>query len=53
MVPFNFTIHYRLGVKMGHVDFTSRMNMFLSKDSTSKSISILKAQKQPELLSPK
>src|SRR6266540_6854786 len=53
MAPFNFTIHYRPGEKMGHADFTSRMDTFLLKDSTSKSISTLKAQKQPELLSPK
>ncbi len=53
IISFNFTIHYRLGVKMGHADFASRMDTFLSKNSTSKSISILKAQKQPELLSPK
>src|SRR6266540_784337 len=50
MAPFNFTIHYRPGVKMGHADFASRMDMFLPKDSTSTSISTLRAQKQPELL---
>src|SRR6266498_4871754 len=48
MAPFNFTIHYQPEVKMGHADFTSRMNTFLSKDSTSASISTLRAQKQPE-----
>src|SRR6266498_3057357 len=53
MAPFNFTIHYRPGVKMGHVDFASRMDTFLLKDSTSESISTLRAQKQPELLPPK
>ncbi len=51
MAPFNFTIHYRPGVKMGHADFTSQMDMFLPKDNTSASISILRVQKQPELLS--
>ncbi len=50
MAPFNFTIHYRPGVKMKHADFTSRMKIFLSKDSTSPSTSILRIQKQPELL---
>src|SRR6266540_5875425 len=50
MAPFNFTIHYRPGVKMDHVDFASRMDMFLPKDSTSASTSTLRAQKQPELL---
>src|SRR6266540_413809 len=50
MALFNFTIHYRPGVKMGHVDFASRMDTFLSKDSTSEQISTLRAQKQPELL---
>src|SRR6266542_5303480 len=53
MVPFNFTIHYQPEVKMGHADFASRMNTFLSKDSTSVSISTLRAQKQPEFLLPK
>ncbi len=33
---------------MGHTDFASRMNTFLSKDSTSASTSTLKAQKLPE-----
>ncbi len=50
MVPFNFTIHYQLEVKMGHADFTSRMDTFLPKDSTSASISTLKVQKQSEFL---
>ena len=36
---------------MGHIDFALRMDMFLPKDSTSASISILRVQKQPELLS--
>src|SRR6266511_3505154 len=49
MVPFNFTIYYRPEVKMGHADFASRMDTFLPKDSTSESISTLRAQKQPEL----
>src|SRR6266545_4866942 len=53
MAPFNFTIHYRPEVKMGHADFTSRMDTFLPKDSTSASTSILRTQKQPELLLPK
>src|SRR6266498_1457352 len=53
MAPFNFTIHYRPGVKMGHADFASRMDTFLPEDSTSKSISTLRAQKQLELLPPK
>src|SRR6266498_1874215 len=53
MAPFNFTIHYRPGVKMGHADFASRMDTFLPKDSTSESISTLRAQKQPEFLPPK
>src|SRR6266498_2108358 len=44
MALFNFTIHYRPGVKMGHADFASRMDTFLPKDSTSESISILRAQ---------
>ena len=38
---------------MGHADFASRMDTFLPKDSTSESISTLRAQKQPELLPPK
>ncbi len=53
MAPFNFTIHYRPGVKMGHADFASRMDTFLPKDSISVPISTLRVQKQPELLSPK
>jgi len=44
MVPFNFMIHYRFEVKMDHADFTSQMEIFLSKDSTSE-ISTLRAQK--------
>src|SRR6266498_906019 len=50
MAPFNFTIHYRPEVKMGHADFASRMDTFLPEDSTSKPISILRAQKQLEFL---
>ena len=50
MAPFNFMIHYQPGVKMDHADFTSRMKIFLPKDSTSESISILRVQKQSELL---
>src|SRR6266540_1092537 len=50
MIPFNFTIYYMPGVKMGHADFALRMDTFLSKNSTSESISILRAQKQPDLL---
>ena len=38
---------------MGHADFTSRMDMFLPKDSTSASTSTLRAQKLSELLPPK
>src|SRR6266511_1037922 len=53
MAPFNFTIHYRLGVKMGHADFASRMDTFIPNDSTSESIGTLRAQKQPEFLLPK
>src|SRR6266540_5787070 len=53
MAPFNFTIHYRPGVKMGHADFTSRMDTFLPKDSTSTLISTLRVQNQPEILPPK
>src|SRR6266542_760560 len=49
MTLFNFTIHYRPEVKMGHADFTSRMDTFLPKDSTSASTSTLRAQKLPEL----
>src|SRR6266496_6861472 len=50
MAPFNFTIHYRPGVKMGHADFASRIDTFLPKDSTSVSTSTLREQKQSELL---
>src|SRR6266540_2423550 len=53
MAPFNFTIHYRPGVKMGYADFALRMDTFLPKDSTSAPISTLRAQKQSELLPPK
>ena len=53
MTPFNFTIHYRPGVKMGHADFALRMDTFLPDDSTSESISTLRAQKQSEFLPPK
>ena len=42
MVPFNFTIHYQPRVKMEYVDFASRMNTFLPKDSTSELISTLR-----------
>ncbi len=35
---------------MEHADFASRMDTFLPKDSTSESISTLRAQKQLELL---
>ncbi len=38
---------------MGHVDFASQMNTFLSKDSTSASTNTLRAQKLPEFISPK
>ena len=50
MVSFNFTIHYQPKVKIDHVDFTSRIDIFLPKDSTSKSTSTLRAQKLSELL---
>src|SRR6266498_6050088 len=53
MAPFNFTIHYRLGVKMGHANFASRMDTFIPKNSTSESISTLRAQKPFEFLPPK
>ena len=53
MASFNFTIHYRPGVKMGYADFASQMDMFLPKNSTSASTSTLRAQKQPEFLPPK
>src|SRR6266498_806717 len=53
MVLFIFTIYYRPGVKIGYADFTSRMDTFLPKDSTSASTSTLRAQKQPEFLPPK
>ncbi len=42
MVSFNFTIHYQPGVKIGHVDFTLRMDTFLPKNSTSISTSTLR-----------
>ena len=38
---------------MRHADFASRMDTFLPKDSTSESISTLRAQRQPEILPPK
>ncbi len=50
MAPFNFMIHYWPRVKMDHTDFASRIDTFLPKDSINASISILRAQKQPELL---
>src|SRR6266542_3580475 len=53
IAPFNFTIHYRPGVKMGHADFASRMDIFLPKNSTSALTSTLRITKQPEFLSPK
>src|SRR6266540_7382301 len=53
MAPYNFTIYYRPGVKMGHAYFASRMDTFLSKDNTSASTSTLRVQKQLELLLPK
>ena len=45
MALFNFTIHYRSEVKMGHADFASQMDTFLPKDSTSILTSTLRAQK--------
>src|SRR6266498_5925702 len=53
IAPFNFTIHYRPGVKMGHADFASRMDTFIPNDSTSTPISTLRAQEQSEFLPPK
>ncbi len=50
MILFNFIIHYWPEIKMGHVDFTSRMNTFLPKDNTSKLISTLKVQISLEFL---
>ncbi len=43
MALFNFTIHYRSEVKMDHTDFTSQMDTFLPKNSTSASTSTLRA----------
>ncbi len=43
-------IYYQPEVKMYYVDFISQMDTFLSKDSTSKSTSTLRIQKQPEIL---
>src|SRR6266542_252919 len=51
MALFNFTIHYRPGVKIGHADFASRMDTFLPEVSTSALTSTLRAQKQSEFLS--
>ncbi len=48
MVPFNFTIHYWPEIKMDYIDFTSRMDTFLPKNSTSISTSTLRAQKQSD-----
>jgi len=42
IASFNFTIHYQPGVKMDHMDFTFRMDMFLPKDSTNTLTSTLK-----------
>jgi len=53
IVPFNFTIYYRSEVKIDHADFALRMDMFLSKNSTSTLISTLKKQKLPYYLQPK
>ncbi len=33
MALFNFTIHYRSGVKMNHANFTFKIDIFLPKDS--------------------
>ncbi len=46
-------IHYRPEVKIGHIDFALRMDMFLPKDSTGKLTSTLRTQKQSESLLPK
>ncbi len=50
MASFNFTIHYRSGVKIGHANFALRMDMILPKDSTNASTNTLRVQKQSELL---
>ncbi len=46
MASFNFTIYYRLGVKIGHADFTSRLKTFIPKKDTSILISTQREQKQ-------
>ncbi len=43
MASFNFMIYYQSEVKMGHADFASWMDTFLSKNNTSESTSTLKA----------
>ena len=53
MASYNFTIYYQPEVKMGHADFTLWMNMFLSKNSTNVSTSILRVQKLSEYIQPK
>ncbi len=50
MVLFNFTIYYRPGVKMGHMNFILKIDTFLSKNSTNTSISTLRIQKLLEYL---
>jgi len=52
MVSFNFTIHYQPGVKIGHVDFTLRMDTYLPKNSTSISTSTLR-EKLSDYIQPK
>ncbi len=45
MVIFNFIIYYKPEVKMYHVDFASRIEIFLPKDSINDYINTLKKQK--------
>ncbi len=42
MAPFNFTIYYKSEIKINYTDFTSKMKMFLPKNSTSNHINTLK-----------
>ncbi len=48
MALFNFTIYYQLEVKIGYIDFASRIETFLFKDSTSILTSTLRKQKQSD-----
>ncbi len=47
---FNFTIYYKSEIKMGHIDFASKIKMFLPKNSTNDYISILRKQKLSDYL---